>query len=116
MRIRTAFLAAFAAALLGCNSPITSAACPDDLRVERAPADTVIRVGQSFTPHFRFLGCGGTMALDDVLTFSSTNADVLSVNASSGRATGIAPGEAHIRMRGAKYGETGARIEVTVIP
>lgn len=106
MRARHAFLAGIAAALLGCNSPFGGVNCPDDLRVERAPADTVIRVGQSCTPHFRFLGCGGTMGLDDVLTFSSTNANVLSVNASSGRATGVAAGEAHIAMRGAKYGES----------
>jgi hypothetical protein len=102
--------------VLGCDSPFAGKVCPDDLRVHRTPTDTVIRVGQSFTPTFQFLGCAGTEPLDDVLAFTSTAPDILQVVSQSGRATGLVPGDASIRVSGAKYGESGATIDVKVIP
>src|SRR5687767_2061152 len=114
MKWHALFTAAGAIALAGCSKPPTIA-CPDDLRVLRSPADTTIRVGQQFTPFFRFLGCGGTVSLDDVLTFTSSNTAVIAVDATTGRTTGVSSGAASIQVTGAKYGGS-TPITVTVIP
>ncbi len=92
-----------------------SPACPSDLRVIRSPTDTTVRVGQSFTPTFQFRGCAGTKALQDELTFTSTNEAALAVNAQTGHAMAVAPGQAAIEISGARYGGPWG-IAVTVVP
>ncbi len=99
--------------LAGCES--LTPTCPDDLRVVRSPVDTTIRVGQTFTPFFQFRGCGGRKALDDVLTFTSSDEAVLGVESQTGRATAVAPGTATIEVSGATYGGVWP-IAVTVVP
>ena len=115
MKWHAPLAAAAAIALAGCNELPPSVACPDDLRVVRSPADTTIRVGQQFTPFFQFRGCAGTVALDDVLTFTSSNGAVISVDAATGRTTGVSSGAANVQVTGAKYGGP-FPIAVTVIP
>jgi hypothetical protein len=97
----------------GCD--VLAPACTDDLQVVRSPADTTIRVGQDFTPFFQFRGCRGRRVLSDDLTFTSTDQAVLSVDAQSGRATALAPGNAKIEITGARYGGRWP-IAVTVVP
>ena len=113
MRIPRLAAAMLTVSLTGCEA--FSPACPDDLRIVRSPADTTIRVGESFTPVFQFRGCAGRRVLSDELTFTSTDQAVLSVNAQSGHATAVTPGQAQIEVRGARYGGPWP-IAVTVTP
>jgi hypothetical protein len=116
MSVRRIRSAALAVLVLGCDAPVAGKMCPDDLRVHRTPVDTVISVGQTFTPTFQFLGCAGTEPLNDVLTFTSTAPAILQVHSISGQATALAPGDGSIQVLGAKYGQSGATIAVTVVP
>jgi hypothetical protein len=113
MRIIAVAPVAAVLVLASCESLLPG--CTDDLQVMRSPADTTIRVGQAFTPLFQFRGCGGRRALEDVLTFDSTNDAVLGVDSQTGRATAVAPGTANIEVSGATYGGPWP-IAVTVIP
>lgn len=90
-------------------------ACTRELATRSVPRDTTIRVGQTFTPSFQFMSCGGRQVVRDALSFASSDSTVLTVDRFTGRTTGRAPGAASIQVTGATYGGP-FPIAVTVAP
>lgn len=113
MRSTSFVLITFVLATTACSE--ISVACPSDLRIQRAPADTTIRIGDSFVPKVELRGCAGRKVLQDTVTFASSDVAVVSVVSSTGRTMAQAVGAATVEITGARYG-TLPGIRVTVIP
>jgi len=96
-------------ALLGCSEP--SAGCFPGVAVHFAPSDTTIHVGESYGASLQVsdFGCGHP---SDRVTWQSSNPFVATVD-STGRVTGIAPGQATISATGQTLGPVGSTL-VTV--
>lgn len=100
-------------ALAGCTEFYTSN-CTDDLSYRVSPTTRILAVNESFTPSAEFRGCRGSKHLDDVITWSTDNPGVVSVNATTGQVTGLSIGLARVTATGAKYGVAVPPVEVTV--
>lgn len=112
--MRLAFSGILLGALLAaCNS--MTGACTLELGTRASPRDTTIRVGQSFTPSFQFVGCGGRRVLEDSLSFRSSDSTVIAVDNFTGRTTARNQGSATILVTGALYGGP-FPISVSVLP
>jgi hypothetical protein len=99
---------------------VASAACQDSmsctgLGLEVLPVDTMIAVGQSFTPRVSSWQCAGTPP-PTALIWRSEDTTVLAVDPATGRATGRAPGEAAALLASPGNGDPQARVRVTVVP
>ena len=111
-RRRTApLLVIWTAGLLACQD---TTVCPADLRMRVTPAERTIAVGESFTATAEALGCGGTRRLEETWTWGTEDTAVVTVESTSGRITGRAPGAAFVGVRGQRYGSLGAGVRVTV--
>ena len=106
--------ALFALALGACAGPPFGKNCTDELRVLLAPRDTTMVVGASLQARVSLSTCGGSERLSDTFTWSSLDANVVHVIASTGRVTAVGVGETTVRVVGARYGGVGGiRIAVT---
>lgn len=113
LRLAVRLAAALAlAAAPGCN--LSTEACTDEIRADVSPESRTLPVGGSFAVTMRVLTCGGVRELDDTITWSTTDAAVADVGATSGVVTAIAPGTATIRGHGEDHGVTGT-VQVTVV-
>lgn len=78
--------------------------CTAELRVRTTPGDTIIRVGETFMPAVQMFSCGGHVQLSDTFTWRSRDPGMVQVDAATGRAVGLAPGETSIEVTGRTYG------------
>ena len=111
LALRLAAVLALAAAP-GCN--LSTDACTEDIRADVSPDSRTLAAGGSFEVTMRVLTCGGVRELDDTITWSTTDAAVADVGATSGVVTAIAPGVAMIRGHAAHHEVTGT-VHVTVV-
>lgn len=101
-------------ALLGLGAcQLPTGDCTTELRIEFAPHQQSIRVGESFTPTFRLSSCGGREKLTTTVTWQSTDPTVASVDATSGRITGVAPGQTSVTGTSEEY-HLSQSVQVTV--
>ena len=78
------------------------------------PQATTLRVGQSFTPNATVTGCRADAG--ESWTWTANDTTVLRVEAQTGRATGLAPGNAKMTGQGTgPYGGT-VFVSVAVVP
>ena len=89
--------------LLACSC-VTDTAGTLELGIKSSPGDTTILVGQSFVPSVALSGCGGRKQLSDTFAWSSSDANILAVDAATGRTTGKAIGTARLSVKGKTYG------------
>jgi len=106
--------ALLALALGACSGPLFGN-CTDELRVLLAPRDSSVVVGGSFQIRVALSTCGGSKRLSDTFTWSSLDANVVRVTASTGRVTAVGIGETTVNVVGARYGPVGG-IRIAVIP
>jgi uncharacterized protein YjdB len=78
----------------GCRTPFT--ACTLELRVEVSPAEKTIRVGESFQARAEGVSCGGRDRSPYAVDWRTADTGVVSVDATTGRVTGLAPGTATV--------------------
>jgi hypothetical protein len=86
----------------GCE--VLAPSCTDDLSQRVEPATATITVGEQLKPAAQFYGCRGSRRLSDVITWSSADPDIASVDASTGIITGRTTGSTRITPHGEKYG------------
>jgi uncharacterized protein YjdB len=101
MRFR-AFSVALLLSLTGCS--LVSPCGTDELSFRVTPTSQAVSVGESFTPVAEFRGCGGKRHLDDTITWSAADTNIVQVNAVTGRVTGRALGVTEVQARGVIYG------------
>ena len=94
-------------------SLLTACGCDADLQARVVPAVRTLRVGESFTPSTRFLGCGGTEPLADAITWSAQDSTIVRVDPRSGRTLALRPGQTRVIPTGRRYGSL-VSVEVTV--
>jgi hypothetical protein len=90
--------------LIGCGSSQVVIPCAADLRFTFSPLDTTISIGQHFPAHVAISGCSGTDPLTDVITWRSDDSTVVSVDKTTGVASGVSVGQTNLWATGAKYG------------
>ena len=90
-------------ALSACKND-TLVPCQADLRTSISPSDTTIAVGGTVTLRATLLECGGTRAVTDTLTWTSSDPDIATVDAGSGTVRGVRAGITRILVVGRKYG------------
>jgi len=106
-----AAIAAAAVALGGCRQ---STICTTELVRALTPASSPsIQVGDAFTAHAWEMSCGGRERDEARVTWLSTDPTIVRVDAATGRATGVRPGQAALRAADAD-GEWPVQIVVTV--
>jgi len=98
-----AILAVVLVAGWSCNGLAITPACDADLQVGVTPQDTTIRVGQQFPVHLTLLGCRGTRALSDTITYASANPAIAAVDSASGLVTGEAVGATSLTVTARHY-------------
>jgi hypothetical protein len=76
------------------------------LRFQWSPHDTTIAVGAHFTAQVALYGCGGTVRLNDTISFRSSDAAVVGIDSVTGVAVGSKPGAAEITASAKHYGVT----------
>lgn len=69
-----------------------------------SPADTTIRIGESFTASVQLLSCGGAQTLEDGLTFVSADTLVAVVDPGTGHVVGKGVGSTRIEVTGTRHG------------
>ena len=101
----------------GCSAPnpLDETDCTRELRVALSPRDTAIVVGESFTPRLALSSCGGREQLTDSSTWAAGDPAVVSVEAATGRITGLTPGATAVEVAGDRYGRLGT-VHVVVRP
>ena len=79
--------------------------------------DHTLAVGESFTAivHVSGSSCGGTEPIGDIVTWAAEDATIVRVDASTGRTTGLRPGETRVQATGQRYGSVGS-VRVIVTP
>ena len=110
MVLALAFMAA------SCDSPSLPMVCTDELRVSVTPADTTIRIGESFTARVSLSTCADRVRLVDTLTFTSFDTGVATVEPVTGVVMGKAPGVAGIQISGKRYHRLGGLYVTVVVP
>lgn len=88
-------------------SETLTGACTRELRVHLTPADTTIKVAETFTAAVALSSCGGREQLTDTFTWRAKDPDVVTVDLTTGRVTGRAPGETRLEITGRRYGLVG---------
>jgi uncharacterized protein YjdB len=95
MKNGSGLIAALAVLSLG-GCRLLPTACTLELRTEVSPAERTIRVGESFTAQAFTVTCGGRDRERADVTWNTTDAAVVDVEAATGRITGKAPGTATV--------------------
>jgi len=91
--------------MTGCSS--NNAVCPTDPpRVVLSPRAQDVSVGQTFTPAATALICAGTEPTPFVGVWRSANPQVASVDANSGRTTGVSRGTTFIYAQYKRQADT----------
>jgi len=112
IRFGVAVVLATGLALLS-SSYFLPTGCDTVLGISYHPADTTIRVGESFHPVMNLTSCGGTKNLSPVLRYSADDTTVLQVDAIGGKITGRASGQTTAYVSADQYGIK-APVAVTV--
>src|SRR5512138_1947846 len=86
------------------SSCLLPTGCDTVLGMSYHPADTTIRVGQSFRPSVRLTTCGGTKKLSPELRYSADDTTIVYVDVISGDITGRAAGHTNARVTAGQYG------------
>lgn len=92
---RIAFLALVLLPLAGCGV-VGPFACTDELTWQVSTAEATVRVGEGVTLSAEAFTCGGAKELPVDIQWSTSDTDVVSVGAGTGRVTGVAEGEAEV--------------------
>jgi hypothetical protein len=88
--------------------------CTAELIVGITPTNVTLAVGESsVAPVVTLKGCGGQLTFTDTFEFTAIDPTIVSVNLTTGRATGLSVGTTGIAVRGAFHGMIGI-IAVTV--
>jgi uncharacterized protein YjdB len=86
-----------------------------ELGVRYVPGDPSIAVGESFTASVQLSSCGGREHPSDIFTWRARDTTVVTVDSTTGRVTGRAPGQTWVEATGRTYGFVGGP-RVTVVP
>jgi Bacterial Ig-like domain (group 2) len=103
----TASIAVLAGACDGLAFLAPRKVCTLELRTRFSPADTTIRVAQSFQASVQLSSCGGAEQLTDLITWRAEDPSVAIVDGRSGRVVGQGPGTTRIFASGQRYGNVG---------
>jgi hypothetical protein len=91
-----------------------SVACTAELRVSLNPTSISLGIGETFTPTMSLSTCGGQVPVSTTVTWSASDADILSVNPASGETAGLKSGSASVQGHSAMHHAIVGVIPVTV--
>ena len=89
-------------------------ACTAELRVSLNPSSISLGVGEKFTPTMALSTCGGQVPVSTTVTWSASDAGILSVDPASGETTALKSGSASVRGHSAMHHAIVGVIPVTV--
>jgi hypothetical protein len=107
----------FAAASCLDNVTEPSPNCTNELRTKATTFDTTLQMGQHVDVAVELSTCGGGVKVNDVMTWSSRDANIASVSAlnfRTGRVTARAVGSTFVDVLGAAHGSLGP-IRIVVV-